>query len=223
MLLACALRLYLIDKIWLEERWLLIFDDVQDPDGLDLYWPKTAQRQSSIILTAQHNLRSFTSYALLLQSLEPHDGARILTMARYPDDETLDEERHAAEQLSVKIGSHPLALAQIAAYIAQTSLSIAEAYQHFQQSSHSFWLTDSLSRIRDYESCLIGAWDSALGQLEHQDMLLLQLMSLLAAEIPEAFIRTEVIKGEIWGLTAGNSEALYALPLKLPPNEGELT
>jgi hypothetical protein len=200
--------MYLLTIKKIEEPWLLIFDQVEDFRSLEDYWPKSAHSHSFILLTSQYNFATFTNHALLLPPLNPEDGARMITMARYPNQVVLEEDQNAALLFSRDVGHHPLALAQVAAYIALTSPHIVEAYRHFRKSSYDIWSNELQLRVREYGNCLMDAWDSALNELHPCDILLLQVMALLPSEIPVPLLLSYGTTGGIGGANTRASELL---------------
>ncbi|MEA2045648.1 MAG: FxSxx-COOH system tetratricopeptide repeat protein, partial [Euryarchaeota archaeon] len=112
-------------KTWLEQNddWLLVFDNVQDPEDLDNYLPHTGK--GHVIVTSRN----------------PNWGGiiRTLPVDVFSRDESIEFLRHrtgledGADALSAALGDLPLALEQAGAYIKETGISLEDYLNRFQE------------------------------------------------------------------------------------------
>ena len=112
-------------NLWAElrqrDRWLLIFDDVDEPDSIrGAYWPTTKRGHVLITSRAATGWESLTSDRLELGPLTPEESEGFL-VRRVPE---AAEKPELARQVAASLGYLPLALAQAAAYILGSGSSL---------------------------------------------------------------------------------------------------
>ena len=113
-------------KHWLEHsgKWLLIFDNADEPELLKAYYPRTPR--GHILLTSRAQLFDTLGIArpLALEKMDPEEALDFLfkRTARAQSDPA---EKNAAEQLAAELGYLPLALEQAAAYISSKDSTLS--------------------------------------------------------------------------------------------------
>lgn len=160
-------------------RWLLVFDNVDDPDNLIDFWP--SGDSGSILITSRDPLAksnfSIPSTGIDLRPFSVPESAEILTTLTGRT--VLQDEREALSKVATRLGGLPLALTQMAPVIVRRHLSFAEFLQLYEEE-------DNLSRFHKlklgidttgYEHTLESVW--ALEALSEEGGKLLALISIL--------------------------------------------
>ncbi len=121
-------------KHWLEHsgKWLLIFDNADEPELLKAYYPRTPR--GHILLTSRAQLFDTLGIArpLALEKMDPEEALDFLfkRTARAQSDPA---EKNAAEQLAAELGYLPLALEQAAAYIVAKTARFQDYLASYQR------------------------------------------------------------------------------------------
>ncbi|KAH8704099.1 hypothetical protein BGW36DRAFT_444704 [Talaromyces proteolyticus] len=184
-----------------EANWLLVFDNVEEPDMLDDYWP--AYGSGSIIITSRDPLVKSYVYslkrALSMPPLDASEGAKLLVKLTGRR-KLSTEEQNSVTTIADVLGGLPLAIVQMAGVIIRQDLTFSEFLDRYQkESAHAelFNLKIGPSKARaGYEHTIASVW--ALDQLEEGSHSLLQAMSLLDSDsIPEYILEENPAAG-IW-------------------------
>ena len=117
-----------------EASWLLIFDNVDDLDVLEDFWPTTGS--GAVLLTSRDSLAKNQIYTanngIDLQPFSAGDAIQFLkTLSRGPLQPT--QERYAAE-LADRLGGLPLLITQMAGVMARLRLSYSEFIELYNTS-----------------------------------------------------------------------------------------
>jgi hypothetical protein len=172
-----------------EATWLLVFDNVEDLDMLDEYWP--AYGSGSILITSRDPLVKSYGYSLRrglsMPALDTSEGEKLLIKLTGRR-KLSSEERDSATAIVEVLGGLPLAIVQMAGVITRQDLTFSEFLLRYQKESvHAelFNLKVGPSKARaGYEHTIASVW--ALDHLEEGSQALLQAMSLLDPDsIPE--------------------------------------
>ncbi|MEA5452821.1 FxSxx-COOH system tetratricopeptide repeat protein [Leptolyngbya sp. CCNP1308] len=121
-------------KRWLStsDRWLLIFDDVDDPDAVQPFLPNAPNGRILITSRLPRLERLGVGQSIALDTLAPEEAHTFLERRTQRD--TLDSpEQQALETLAQELGYLPLALEQAAAYIQTKGVSFAVYLRSYQQ------------------------------------------------------------------------------------------
>ena len=121
-------------KRWLStnERWLLIFDNVDDPDTVQPFLPNAPNGRILITSRLPRLERLGVGRAIALDILAPEDAHTFL-LRRTQCDSIDAAEQQALETLAQELGYLPLALEQAAAYIQTKGVSFAAYWRVYQQ------------------------------------------------------------------------------------------
>jgi hypothetical protein len=118
-------------------RWLIIFDNVEDPELLRPYWP-TGQGHS--LVTTRNHLLAFhpADSGLEVQPFSSQEGAEFLShlLSRDVDYSTSNDDLTSAIQLSNTLGGHAFAISQIAGLIHRRAWSITEFLRIYKRNSY---------------------------------------------------------------------------------------
>jgi hypothetical protein len=141
--------------------WLLVFDNADNPQLLDDFWPRTAT--GSVLITSRdpfHELsdpaRSGTS---LLDPFDTSETADFILKITHRENE--EEDRKFVRAVAKIIGGVPLAAAQIAGSIVRRDMTFAEFVQEYNDPrSHKelFRQPVGVKRELGYEHTILSVW-----------------------------------------------------------------
>jgi tetratricopeptide (TPR) repeat protein len=166
---------------WLERHdgWLLVIDDVDDPQAVADLLPRSGTGQ--VIITSRTGVGwERLGTWLPVEVLAADDAARFL-LARIG--ETEPEMAADARRLASTLGGLPLALEQAGAYIAATgTVGLTDYAELFTTRS-----SELLERGQplDYQDTVATTWSLTLQRLRHSDPAAVGLLSLAAFLAPD--------------------------------------
>ncbi|XXG97829.1 hypothetical protein Hte_004143 [Hypoxylon texense] len=174
-----------------EVAWLLILDNVNDPDLISDYLPP-AGSNGSILITSRDSLSTTPLYqvknGMNLPPMSEREASELLLKLTWREDD-VEEQRLSASVADV-LGGMPLALTQMAGVMTRQSLTFADflkKYEEEEARSTLFGLSLEPSHKRvNYGYTLASVW--ALEGLKHSSGLL-DVMALLDPDgIPEEYL-----------------------------------
>ena len=126
-------------KQWLGSTsgWLLIIDNVDDPNLLDGFLPH--EGQGHILLTGRDQEVGTRTTTLSVKKMGEEDGATLLLRRAklIPEQGGLDEarenDREQAREIAEEMDGHPLALDQAGAYIAEARCTLHAYFELYQK------------------------------------------------------------------------------------------
>jgi tetratricopeptide (TPR) repeat protein len=169
------------DALRQRDRWLLIFDNAEDPADLRAWWPPDSGR---VLVTSRHP--AWTSLARTVQ-IDVPPRAEAVAFLRHRlgcDDSDFD-------QLAAALGDLPLALEQAAAYLDETTTSPSE-YLALLDTHGSRLFT--LGRPTTTEQTITTTWTVSLQRLRAQMPAAEDLLTLCAFLAPDEIPRTLLIE-----------------------------
>ncbi|MCJ1309722.1 hypothetical protein MMC25_003382 [Agyrium rufum] len=190
--------------------WLTVFDNYDNPHELPHirdFFPESPH--GAILITSRHadSLQLSTdsvSGSIEVPGLAEHDAIVLLSVALGLRDQDHDEARNIVHRL----GLHPLAITQAAAYIRKRKLPLSEFLEHYRKRKSA--ILNHTPSISQYTKRLSKAnteiaynvfttWELSFQQLEDEygeDCIETKLLTLLAffdhKDIPESFLATVV-------------------------------
>jgi tetratricopeptide (TPR) repeat protein len=102
-------------------RWLLIFDDVEDPKDLESYRPPIGGGR--VLITSRHRAWGQMARPVLLDVLPREESVGFLSRR------TGEQDVAAADAIAAELGDLPLALEEAAAFIEETGVSLEQYLQ----------------------------------------------------------------------------------------------
>ncbi|MET9631737.1 FxSxx-COOH system tetratricopeptide repeat protein [Lentzea sp. NPDC006480] len=150
-------------------RWLLVFDNAEDPAALRHYLPGGA---GQVVITTRRNGFSALGTVLDLDVLD-RDESIALLRRRVPA---------ASDELAELLGDLPLAIEQAAAYLETTGLPPDEYIALFHQRAAD---VIGRGRVIDRQETLTTLWDMSLAALAEQSPAAVQLLDMLVWMAPE--------------------------------------
>jgi tetratricopeptide (TPR) repeat protein len=178
---------------WLERssRWLLIFDNVEDPPATIPLLPRAGEGQ--LIMTSQQEDDLDGRADLVPLDVLTEEEATQFLLTR-----TKETDLPAARQLAVTLGYLPLALEQAGAFIAQTKVITLARYLELFEQRNLELLARGRPRGRP-ERTVDTTWDLSLQRLQQESPAAVELLNLLAFLAPEDLP---------WGLLANHADEL---------------
>jgi TIR domain-containing protein/tetratricopeptide repeat protein/NB-ARC domain-containing protein len=166
---------------WLERhrRWLLVLDNVEDPQQLAELLPRSPTGE--VIITSRTGVGWEPLASVLpVEVLAPADAARLL-LAR--TGEAGPEAEAAAATLAATLGGLPLALEQAGAYVASTGAVTLHGYA-------ALFATRALELLRrgqplGYQHTVATTWSLALQRLHETDPAAIDLLTLASFLAPD--------------------------------------
>jgi tetratricopeptide (TPR) repeat protein len=164
-------------RLWLEKNrgWLLVFDNAQNPVGIRDYLPRGCP--GCIIITSRHQTWSGVASELPLLVLPRPESVEFILKRTELEDKIL------ANKLAEALGDLPLAMEQAAAYVVETSSTIAHYLELLATSRADVlkWRSEDA----EYPDPVATTWEVSFRALEKKSQIgaaLLKLVAFLAAD-----------------------------------------
>lgn len=173
-------------------RWLLVFDNADEPDLLENFWPLDGH--GSIIVTSRDPLTKLGGFAqranlanihgLDLTPMPKDDAIKLLqNVSLRPD---APENRESCERVVDLLGCLPLAITQMAYQIRVKHLSLSEFIDYYEQDTSIFHEASPISSLTKQQS-IASIWN--VESLDPTSLALLQVLSVLDPDvIPESIL-----------------------------------
>ena len=166
-----------------QAKWLIIFDNVDDPELLSTFWPKSGS--GSILITSRDPTMSseylFPTAHAEVQGLPYGHAADLLELLTgNPGIDRKDARHVAAEELAKKLQGLPLAIEQMGAIMCEQHLDPKSFLDAYQQERDFYALKGLHPGRRNYQHNLETVW--ALDQLEEPTRALVSIMALMDPE-----------------------------------------
>ncbi|EXJ85021.1 hypothetical protein A1O3_05696 [Capronia epimyces CBS 606.96] len=177
---------------WLEtteEKWLLIFDNVESFDTIRPYWPSASHRGSILVTSQLAGLAQVIRSHIPLQPLPVEVASELLLDLLQINSPTADD-KQAVSTIANQVGGLPIAIAHIAGSMFSSQLTTQEAINLFdKQRLQVIWATERTWSTHVYDQQLNKVWDIALRELTPDALHLLDILSLLSPDaIQEAML-----------------------------------
>ena len=160
-------------------RWLLVFDSAESPETVRPFFPTNGPGE--ILITSRN-----PDWAGIARPLEvavfTREEAKELLRRRGPD---IDDEE--ADRLAEALGDLPLAIAQAAAWRAETGMPVGEYLRLFDEKVAEILDT---SAPADYEVSVAAAWNVSFDELRTRNPAAHQLLQVCAFFAPEPISRS---------------------------------
>jgi hypothetical protein len=169
----------------LEQRsnWLIIFDNVEQPDDLRDCVPQNGQ--GHVLITSRFRFWPGVSASMPLDVWGVDEAADYL-LAR-----TRQSDREAAKSLSEKLGHLPLALEQAAAYIDESSVTIVKFADVFDRQKLKILTGQAHSDTRATVATL---WDISFKKVQATDEGAVSLLTLCAFLQPDRIVKARLVE-----------------------------
>lgn len=155
-------------------NWLLVFDNAEDPDSVEQFFPKGGP--GSIVVTSRNGAWRDVANSLPVDVFERQESIDLLR--RRGPDLAIDD----ADRLAAALGDLPLAIEQAAAWRAETRMP-ADEYLELLNASRP--VLDDETTQQDYPDLVAAAWNVSLNWLRGQDLPALRLLQMCSFFAPE--------------------------------------
>jgi tetratricopeptide (TPR) repeat protein len=193
-----------------ERRWLVVLDDLRDPTDLDGLWPEGPAGR--VLITAKQS-----------SLVSGRRGTQVVPVGFFSVREALNclterlsvnpAQRHGAIDLIEALGREPLALAQAASVIANSTLACRDYRDYFTRRRQQIGVAAG-----EVPSAAAVTWTLSLGQAESllpgaSIRLMLVLVAMLDGHaIPGAVFSTSAVAGYLGGAVTSFSSAVDPKP-----------
>lgn len=167
-------------------RWLLIFDNADDPERVRDYFPATTPGSGTILVTSRNRRWSLSGgpgHSLEVDVFTREESKELLR--RGPAGDDLDDAD--ADRLAEALGDLPLALEQAAAWRAETGMPVSEYLRLFEHKRSELL---EVSPPQDYQLPVAAAWNVSLDHLETRSRTALRLLQLCSFFAPDPISRS---------------------------------
>lgn len=132
-----SIRALVLSNVVTVQRWLLVFNNVDDSNVLNGRWPNIG---SGSVLVTTRNAKPFFTMSkskIEVKAFSDSEGPQCLISLTGREDVRSKEELAAAKLLNELLGGHALGISQIAALIRSRTISIQEAAELYQNYAHA--------------------------------------------------------------------------------------
>lgn len=171
-----------------ESRWLLVFDNAEEPGELEPYLPR-AGRGACLVTSRTKDWRGLAR-AIPLAPFPREESLEFLLQTRQESPEVAEggeeravERQAQAERLADELGDLPLALEQAMAYLEATGMSVEEYLEAFSTRWQDL-MTRGAPRERA-DQTVAATWEISVERLEQESKAGLQLLEILAWLAPD--------------------------------------
>ncbi|MFF2386717.1 tetratricopeptide repeat protein [Streptomyces sp. NPDC058108] len=164
--------------------WLLIYDNVEDPDDLVPY-TGALHRGHHLATSRRSTDWPDNATTLALGNLAPDDATTLLCRLLYKDEVPTPRQKADAQVLAAELGYLPLAIRQAGAYLARNLGVSLDSYRQRLGSK----LTKP-GRGKDSERTIARIWNVTLHALEEADPLAVELLYTAAWLAPDSIPHT---------------------------------
>ncbi len=159
-------------------KWLLVFDAAEDPADVQPFFPTNGS--GDILITSRNPGWKGVARPLEVATFERSESIELLRK-RGPEIEDAE-----ANQLAEKLGDLPLAIAQAAAWRAETGMPVDEYLRLFDEKAAEILET---SAPQGYELSVAAAWNVSFDELRERSPAAHQLLQICAFFSPEPISR----------------------------------
>ncbi|KAH8691082.1 hypothetical protein GQ44DRAFT_780319 [Phaeosphaeriaceae sp. PMI808] len=168
------------------DRWLLIFDNVQQRSALKSYWPQNPT--GNVIVTSQKPCEGLTSSQLKINPFTLEEGSSLVLRHMHLEEPS----RNQAEELSSELSGYPLAIAHFVGFATACQMPLPDLLATFQKRGMTaeIWSNASNASLMQYERTLKTVWDTALAGLPSDSRELLHVLAFLNPDrVTEDFLK----------------------------------
>jgi hypothetical protein len=174
-------------RLWLEAasdfRWLLVFDNAQDPEDLNRFIPVAGRGQ--VIITSRQSVWDGMAETLEVKVFQRKkmEGESVDFLLK----RTGKDERKGAAELASELGDLPLALEQAGAYIKEKGISFSDYIARLKENRRDIL---SQGKPRDYPDSVATTWEISFQAVQEENLAAADLLNLFAFLAPDAIPRS---------------------------------
>lgn len=162
-----------------EAKWLLIFDNVDDPDDLNDYWPQFGR--GSVLITSRDPFAKSNVYSSVqgmdLSPFSDHEAAIFLISLTQEESDANGVIPNSALAVARKLGGLPLGLMQMAGIINRRDYTFEEFLKKYDEKLIEMLSSNVGRRPEGYPHTIASVW--ALERLNKTSASLLDVLALL--------------------------------------------
>ncbi|HVU66893.1 MAG TPA: tetratricopeptide repeat protein [Ktedonobacteraceae bacterium] len=186
--------------LWLRQhaRWLLIFDNMDEPQLAEPFLPRAAS--GHIIFTTRARAIHHFARRLEVKQMDEETGALLLLRraSLLPLQALLEQaagqERKLACAISHELDGLPLALDQAGAYVKETPCTLADYLRLYQQRQQDL-LSRRSRENQEYPASVATTWSLSFEKVARANPAATDLMTLCAFLAPEAIPESIIVSG----------------------------
>ncbi|MFE9021999.1 FxSxx-COOH system tetratricopeptide repeat protein [Streptomyces sp. NPDC007808] len=167
-------------------RWLLIFDNADDPERVREYFPATTGGSGTILVTSRNRRWSVSGHGHSLE-VDVFTRAESKELLRRSGPAGGDLDDGEADRLAEALGDLPLALEQAAAWRGETGMPVSEYLRLFEHKRSELL---EVSPPPDYQLPVAAAWNVSLDHLQTRSPTALRLLQLCSYFAPDPISRS---------------------------------
>jgi hypothetical protein len=168
-----------------ECRWLIVYDNAEDPMILQEFWPLAGRGQALITTRNSHVSFEFADTRMEIANWDHEKGLQFLFHLLQTDSaqDLEDTEITSAHQLADKLRGHALAISAMAGVIHRRAWSITEFMEFYNRHQ---------SQVLLRTPAIKALWDISFKSLDSQSHAILAVMSFIEPDsIPQALFEPE--------------------------------
>lgn len=168
---------------WLEQHngWLLIFDNVVDPEDLREYIPRGPSKR--VLITSRHQDWSNLAHSIAVQTW-PREEAVDFLLKR-----TGQSDRKAVDDLAKVLGDLPLALEQAASYMKPSGISFRKYLTLFTARRKDLWKAER-PPVAYHQDTVATTWSLAIAEVNKAAPIGTEILNLCAFLAPDKIPRS---------------------------------
>ncbi|KAH6635890.1 hypothetical protein F5144DRAFT_546060 [Chaetomium tenue] len=189
---------------WLcqSKGWLLIFDNVDDPDMLRRYWP-ACEHGSILITTQDRKLIHRAESEVCLKPFKDEEGSRLLLQNLPKQVSTSQGSAALARDISKEVDGLPLYLVGLAGFMVDSSTPLADTLGDLQNHVSQEWDSATFQ----YGKRANTAFDMSLKGLSPPALSVLRVISMLSPDsIPESLLLGQLDSSLEFGGLSGKTQ-----------------
>ena len=173
---------------WLQskEKWLMLFDNLDDIYILKGYLPLTHSSGHVLITTRNKNCDGIPAEGVEITPMNSYESVSLLLIRSRLQDDPREEVKLEAENIVNELGHLPLAIEQAAAYI-RSSQNIFEYLSTFRQ-NRKHLLHDKPQGNYPYQESVATTWKMSFDRLAAINPSSIKLIQLLAFMNPDEIL-----------------------------------
>lgn len=180
----------MLSRLWTalrgRSRWLLVYDNVEQPPDVSTIWPRASN--GDVLITSRNpNWGSLGVTRVPLKAFDLDDGEAFLLKR------TRESDRDAARDVTARLGGLPFALEHVGAYVEERRASLAgyrallgEGPRHTSSAADTDW----------YASAMATSWNVSFDQANDENPHVGALLSVFSFLAPDDIPR-DLISGHI--------------------------
>jgi tetratricopeptide (TPR) repeat protein len=191
---------------WLnqQDRWLLIFDNLNDATVIDGYLPNASYRKHILFTTRNPNSDEIPAEGLEIGVLDLKDAVDLVSLCSKINVKDTPERKLEAERIVRELGFLPLAIEQAGSYIREVSKDIFKFLPSYRKNRQKYHQRVPRGNWK-YQKSVATTWRLSFEEIEQTNGAAAQLLRLLSFLNPDVILTDFLEAGSNGLATALNS------------------